>query len=262
MNVLSLTAVMPTASVMLTVSGYVYCQMYFGNFGINTPLLFTLSDYLASSIEQIGIAVLSTVGLLLAMVHAYVTGPTKPPPPIGRRGMIQKINREMPSVYFALFAFLAYLYSPPVFFRILPIIALAASAFILPKIVTKYFDNPMPVAFFLLYMTTFFSGLYGQSQAMVYALESGEGDDFTLMTSEDNYSKETGHGIIGGNSRCVFILDMNSNESLVISKDSIIEMSIPFEARGDKLMPFHKLRSWLMAIHGQDEESNDQRTRD
>lgn len=73
-SIANISSLFGVISVVFVASGFLYTRYFFAQFGLDVSLFFTLSDYLAASIEQIRIGAFSALASLMSLAVGLRTG--------------------------------------------------------------------------------------------------------------------------------------------------------------------------------------------
>ena len=195
-------------SLLAVIAGYLHTKFFYGHFGIEPELYFSISDYLASSVEQIRHSFLSLVIFLLATFFTEANDTA-----INRYALDRK-NRSYRRIniillVFAMSAFIAtYIsksISPNTILAIF-IVAFYPVTRLVEFVSFKYFNNSKFVFSTLMGLIFFFASLTHGTVGRIYAL--GEDRSETKYEFELKGKKYTSEEatLIGANSRYMFIL--------------------------------------------------------
>ena len=213
----NLRLVLPVVSVFLTVSGYIYSIVYYGYFGIEVSLFFSLSDYLAASIEKIGTAFWSTISLLVGALIGHIRNPTLSRLEHERRQ--SRLNKQVNILILLalLGAILYFLLDSPIFYEThLPVLAILIGFILWRNYGGKYLKNPNSDGAVLFWIFIFLVQLWGSGQGAILRLESGEQHPFRVETSSKVYDESTAR-LIGGNSQFIFLLEPGKKQKKVLA---------------------------------------------
>ena len=240
----NLRLVLPVVSVFLTVSGYIYSIVYYGYFGIEVSLFFSLSDYLAASIEKIGTAFWSTIFFLVGALIGHIRNPTLSRLEHQRRQstISKQVNILMPLVILG--SILFFLLNFPIFYEFyLPILALLIGFVLWRNYCGKYLKNPNSDGAVLFWTFIFLVHLWGSAQGAILRLENGEQRPFKVETSRQVYD-ESNARLIGGNSQFLFLLEQDKKEKeiLALPKSSLKSFWISKKSPSWSAQVFQQLR--------------------
>ncbi len=224
----SLYPVLPIASVFFTASGYIYSTIYYEHFGIDVSLFFSLSDYLAASIEKIEAALWATAGFIFGALRGYVQEPA-----MSRLELQRKYSQRTIFIALPVFlgAILSFLVAPFYFYELyFPLAAILIAIFLWENYSGKYLKNPDKDGKVFVPIFIFVICLWGSANGAIVRIESGEQPPFRVKTSNAIYDESNGR-LIGGNSQFIFLLDHASKEKKVLAlpKSSIKSLRVAKE---------------------------------
>ena len=157
---IEIVALLSIVSSFFLISGYLYNRLLFGEFGIDVSKFFTLSDYIASSISQIGHTFAAT---LLSLV-AFFLGEHF----ASRKSRVQlSYEQKKPDywLYVSLPIILSgavwdYFYNVKGFYTSMYFAIILLALILLPNLCWKYFSKPRPALYGLLFIVYSFASLW------------------------------------------------------------------------------------------------------
>lgn len=213
-------------SALFVVSGYLYDKYYLGAFGIDVSKYFTISDYLSTSVESIRYAGFSgffaTVFTFLGFHH-------------GSRKSYAQLEYERGQKDYTLHVFglilivnviVSYFVDQLLFYSALLMFAVVAALPLSDIISRKYFKQPIPVLFFLVFVALFFVRLYYSAARSVYQAQ----DETLISEATERYEYEFMDTIklsdknvvmLAANSNYYFFWDFKQETSIILPKDAI-----------------------------------------
>ena len=220
------TAVLSMLSGLFLVSGYLYSRAFLGHYGVEVAHYFSLSDYIAASIEGIRYSVAATVlGILGAFLGEHS---------ISRMSYAQAarttIDRRF--IYFLStagacgVAIIAYFQDTERFYALTVLSILMLSAWPVRWLVRHYFkDKDWTLADFLILAVLLFSlYLFASIRTDIHRIEHGEANDlkqYNISFKEPvTFNPET-TVLLAANSRYLFLRDTASGKVYIIPTDQV-----------------------------------------
>ena len=211
---------LPLLSIMFVIAGYFYISFLYSHFNVNTSQFFLISDYLASSVEQIEHALYSLIGPALGLLYAFRVGPT-----------ISKYEHERQrrsywrdSIFISVAGLIVLI---PTIFPIIPAFHTSIiPSTILPAIVftsqapvffisSRFFENSRFVYSFCMAMIIFFSSLYTSALTEINEIENGRPEMiFEIRSGGQKYTDQNSI-FIGSNSRYIFLYNKHKNTQII-----------------------------------------------
>lgn len=202
-----LTPLLPWFSVFFIFAGYTYTYSVYSHFGVDVSKFFSISDYLAVSIEEITSCSGIFVGLMIAALREYrdETAWTK-------YELQNPSIRPVLNYWIRYISCLGYLYMMYVGIIPLgiaeflgPITIIYVVQFPLFLVVNRYFKNPRYLLLVFLSLVGFFSGILISSKEHIKSIEERHSDiTFKLEAGAEEFTQEN-FSFIGGNSRYIFL---------------------------------------------------------
>ncbi|MDA8001194.1 MAG: hypothetical protein MPL62_07880 [Alphaproteobacteria bacterium] len=208
----------PIPSAFFVISGYVYTSIVYGYFGIDASQFFTLSDYLAGSINQIWSALSAIAAYLIALMFMYQLGIE-----FDTKFFFKKL-RQSPLPDFllltAIFVVLAgafyffYVREWDAFWYCAPLLLV----FLRPLVwraVSQIFKNDFRITIIVMLVLLFAAGIVSQSvRKIVYIKSDHEQTAFSVETSEKTFTDEN-FVFLGGNQRYIFLLKKGADAEII-----------------------------------------------
>jgi len=241
-----LTSALSPISAAFTVAGFFYCRLYYGHFGIPVEGVFTLSDYLSSSIQQIWSVVFASVPWFLGTARGYVVQPMTSDAEKDLLKTSWLLTDFLMTVAAVLLMFQLYLVLPVEFFKSLPLVAIIGAYYFLSVEQFNYFKSPRNAYILGLFLLTFGVSIYGQAKAAIFEVEMNGGIEFDLDSVSGKYTRGNGYHFVGGNSHYFFVLDSGANQVQIIPKDRSTLLVVPYEEKGETSIPFSSFRKWIL----------------
>ena len=215
-------------SVVFVVSGYLYTKIVYGYFGISASRFFALGDYLAGSIDQIGLALAAFAVYLLTVIASYRARIHF------RIEFLFKHFRTFPLLAIMLLSILlafvgilwfAYVHAWPVFWLLAPLSVLLFQTLV-ARIVTRIFKNPFHMTAAAMLALIFFASIFLQSVKQIVSVETDrEQTTFVIQTNLKTFTNED-FVFLGGNERYIFLRQKGGGAD-IIPRENIQDMSMP-----------------------------------
>jgi hypothetical protein len=209
------------------ITGYLYDHFLFGEFGIEVSNFFTLSDYLASSIEGLRF---SAMGAGIALI-TYFLGVHR----FTRKSYAQ-IKFEQRRRYYAdylfflamlAFAIRAYVQNLEIFYDVSLMLIILISMFFVPRIAIKYFKEPLIAIFVLVFISSYSAYMFSSIERTIYRLKyypMVELEQYDFKFKENIPKDESDLMLFGANSNYLFFLDKD-RKAFIISRESVLYFS-------------------------------------
>ena len=207
-----LSAAIAIISTVLFVSSYVYNYLYYDFiFGIDISKFFAISDYLSSTINNIGIASISALYLLLLFFYRFSK----------KRPLSSKSTSNYPEIIFFIsslfFSIYCWFYKPYFFyfsislFAILPVVQISKRlAFIFKNFLKSY----IIILSFLFYNVN----LLKEPFKKAYLIKNNTSQYIVKVKIDGNTFSEM--VLLGQNSRYLFLSDTLFNQKTIIPNDN------------------------------------------
>jgi hypothetical protein len=203
-------------------TGYLYNSWFLGQFGINASHYFALGDYIISAIDEIryaGISALLGVGAIFVGFHSATRKSVA-------RTEYEKAhsNKKWWAAFFLFSALLWCLSSkPPEFYSRLAMIVFFATLPVYQWVAIRYFKNPIPVLFILIFTASYLLTMLGSLQANIYRAKNGiELPDRSQFQLTEDIGVDAGPLILlTANSRFFFFWNAETGTSLVVPEDKV-----------------------------------------
>ena len=218
-----IVALLSVASSFFLISGYLYNRLLFREFGIDVSKFFTLSDYIASSVSQIG----ATFASAFLSLVAFFWGEHL----VSRKSLFQhrydqKKFAFLPSALVGMsltFVVLGYFDNVKLFYTGLYLSIILLALFLLPDLCRKYFNKPRPAHYVLLFIVYSFSYLW---LSLGYTIDDLRYEELQKQKKYDVEFKEnislpsSDFVLLAANSDFFFFLDENRKVH-IYSKDLV-----------------------------------------
>lgn len=214
--------VLSLVSALFALSGYIYNSVVYGSLGIDVSLFFSLTDYLATSVEKIRYAAWSGALGVVVMFIGLNTNNRNPKIRFeGRRAKLIDVNSYALIAALLILAAYQYLVGNSKYINILSVAAACAGIRISANLAVTYFVRPVIAMFSLTFLITFSALLFAAAYTVVVQVRTGIFSEYqevrvvTMNNPPDNFSKNV---LIGANSNYLFYYNAAQNQSLVIPK--------------------------------------------
>ena len=225
------TALLSVLSALFLVSGYLYSRAFLGYFGVEVANYFSLSDYIAASMEGIRYSVVATVfGSLGGFLGVHS---------ISRMSYAQAakttIYRRINFVLFAALiwggAAIAYFHDLEAFYRLAALSILSLSFWPVGWLVRHYFeDKDWTLAYFLILSALTFSlHLFASVRTDIHRIEYWEVSDlnqYDISFKEPVAFNTETTALLAANSRYLFLRDTATGKVYIIPTDQVQNISV------------------------------------
>lgn len=216
--------IIPVVSSVFLISGYLYNRFLLGEFGIEVSKYFTLSDYMASSIESIRY---SASGALLAGISFFIGVHSASRRSLDQLEYERKKTRYLPafliltSVVSAVFA---YINNLELFYDACYMFIFFSAIQFAPWLSHRYFKEPMVALFIIVFLCTFAGHMFVSVGKTIYnlkykKLEEIKKDDIIFKEQMPLQSSKV--ALFAANSNFLFLLDEDKN-AFIVPKDQIL----------------------------------------
>ncbi|GGF74457.1 hypothetical protein GCM10011332_30720 [Terasakiella brassicae] len=227
LNAEQMTYVLAIFSSLMLACGYVYTYYFYSHFGFNVSDLFTVSDYLAVSIEKVHTSFVSAV-ISIVIGFWWISGQS--------RSSKEQLERERHKMRFIPYLIgisilglnvQAVIIGEPLWSTAVFCDVLLLSGFFGPDIAKKYFKKPLIALFMILFIANWGSQLYSTITKDIYAVENGlEGHvrrcgGFTFVKDVDIAYDACELAMIGANSSYAFFVAMDYEKSIALPKQAV-----------------------------------------
>lgn len=216
-------ALISVVSSVFLISGYLYNRFLLGAFGIEVSKFFTLTDYLASSIEAIRYSASSAViGIVSYFLGVHSTS---------RKSVMQiefeRKRREywpyiilMISIFSAIFA---YTKNSIIFYTDVYIIILFTTFLSAPWLAKRYFKEPLVALFIIVFIFTFSGHVFMSVGKTIHRLKYDSREKierYEVIFKKEIPIESSKLILITGNSNYLFFLDEDKN-AFIIPRDQV-----------------------------------------
>jgi hypothetical protein len=223
-----LTFVASVFTTLFVLSGFLYSKLFFNYFGVAVGDFFSVSDYLASSVDVILYAFTATavgvisyfIGVSSALTNHLHSQQFEIVAP-------KKSSRFiLPFFFFFSLAglFIDYYQSKPLRFVLLYIpLAIAFFHFFHSSNLWKYIENRFQVGFLIIVFFTFFLNLGISLASKIQSLVIGTFSAPYIVKFKDSSVSYPGYEFVSSNSQYVFLWNKENANMLVVSKSDVSE---------------------------------------
>lgn len=210
------------------ITGYLYNRFLLGYFGVEVSKYFTISDYLASSIEGVRYSITgAAIGLA-----AYFIGVHR----ASRKSYVQieyERKRKEYWPYGIIFVAIVgtirgYIDNSVIFYEASYVLIIFIGFWFIPLLATKYFKEPLSAIFVLLFVVAYSAHMFS---SVGNAIHRARNYPFEKIQQHDAKFKkelpidESGLALIAGNSNYLFFLDRRRN-AFIIPRDQILYLKV------------------------------------
>jgi hypothetical protein len=217
-------ALISLVSCFFLVTGYLYNRLFWGHFGIEVSKYFTLSDYLAASIEGVRYSAIGAfVGLVAYFIGAYQAS---------RKSYAQLEHERKKRDYLPWLAIgiaavsmvKGYMVDPEMFYEYGYILVIIIGLYLAPWLSNKFFKEPLAALFVLVFIISYSANMIASvggaiHHAMNYPFDQIRTYDFEFK--KELSINESDLAFITGNSNYLFFLD-RGRKAVVVPKDQIL----------------------------------------
>lgn len=217
-------ALISVVSSVFLISGYLYNRFLLGAFGIEVSKFFTLTDYLASSIEAIRYSASSAViGIVSYFLGVHSAS---------RKSVMQiefeRKRREywpyiilMISIFSAIFA---YTKNSIIFYTDVYIIILFTTFLSAPWLAKRYFKEPLVALFIIVFIFTFSGHMFMSVGKTIHRLKYNSREKierYEVIFKKEIPIESSKLILITGNSSYLFFLDEDKN-AFIVPRDQVV----------------------------------------
>ncbi len=214
----------PVVSTVFLFSGYIYNWFLLGEFGIEVSKYFTLSDYIASSIESIRY---SASGAAIGIVFLFLSVHSA-----SRKSFVQLEFEWKIIKYFSYILLLsaiisaihAYINNLENFYNIFSIAIFLCIMLLAPWVAKRYFKEPLVALFVIVFLFTFSVHMFVSLGKTIHHLKYKkleEMKNYDIIFREQIPLESSKLVLIAGNSNYLFFLDKDKN-TFVIPRDQVL----------------------------------------
>jgi len=222
LSVQNATALISVVSSIFLISGYLYNQLLLSEFGIEVSKFFTLTDYLASSIDAIRYSASSAV----IGIAAYFWGAHD-----ASRKSVAQIEIERKQVVYlpyiillvAIFSSIfAYIRNSIAFYDRIYMVIIFASMLSAPWVARRYFKEPLVAIFLIVFLFTFSGHLFISVKKTIYTFkyDNKKIENYKIIFKKDIPIESSALVLIAGNSNYLFFIDEEKN-GVIIPRDQV-----------------------------------------
>ena len=212
-----ITPLIPWFSVVFILAGYTYTYSVYSHFGVDVSKFFSMSDYLAVSIEEITSCLGIFAGLMIAALREYRDERTRTKHEIQNPSTKSVLNYGIR--YMSCFGYLYMMYVGIIPLGLAeflgPVVIIYVAQLPLAFIVVRYFENPKHLLLVSLALIGFLSGIRISAEEHIKSVEQRQsGITFRIETGTREFTQER-FSFIGGNSRYIFLHSEEGNVEIV-----------------------------------------------
>ena len=211
------------ASPFFFISGYLYNYLLLGEFGVNVSKFFTLSDYIASSISRIGYTFSATVWGTIFFFLGDHSASRKSIAQISYELKGRRIHSLIIIATTLIGTIVGYFQNIQLFYFFGYFTAISLSMFLLPGMCQKYFKQPIPAQYILIFIFCFFAHLWASLGSTIdeFRYEEPHSINAYDVKLKDSLSLSTSDFVlIAANSGFFFFLDQNRRLH-ILRKDQV-----------------------------------------
>jgi hypothetical protein len=196
-----------------------------GEFGIEVSKYFTLSDYIASSIEGIRYsasgAVIAAIGFFIGVRSS--SGASLDQLELQKKKMVYPMGFLLFTSIFG--SVYTYYYNFEAFFvSFYALIVVSANILSVQGIVNRYFKQPLIASFLIVFLCTFAGHMFMSIGRTIYDLKNKKLEEiktYDLIFKEQIPLQSSKMVLIAANSNFLFLLDEDKN-AFIVPKDQIL----------------------------------------
>ena len=212
-----LTPLLPWFSLFFLLAGYTYTRSVYGYFGVDVSNFFSMSDYLAVSIEEITNCFAIFIGILIGALLEHRSEKTRTEYEIRDTSVGQLLSYCFKYLFCLFILYHMYKGTFPLefvkMFGPLPVMIVASLPIYF--IAARYFKNPRYLSIVLLSLVGFFSGIHLNSKMSIKNIKEGHsGMTFEIKAESREFTQEN-FSFIGGNSRYIFLHSKEGSVEIV-----------------------------------------------
>ncbi|MBI5892398.1 MAG: hypothetical protein HZB79_01900 [Deltaproteobacteria bacterium] len=216
-------AIISVVSSFFLISGYLYNRLLLGAFDIEVSIFFTLTDYLASSIDAIRY---SASGAVIATGSYFWGVHSASRKSVAQIEFERKKREYWPYIVLLIFIFssiFAYIRNSIVFYNNVYIIILSATVVSAPWLAKRYFKEPLVTIFIIVFIFTFSGHMFVSLEKTIYRLKYDSQEKierYKIIFKNEMPIEPSKLVLITGNSNYLFFLDEERN-AVIIPKDQV-----------------------------------------
>ena len=227
----------------ITIYGYVYAVTYFRHFGIDTSLFFSIGDYIAFSLNKLGLVISCLVGAAIGSFMAKNRLSDLSEERFNREYRQALILARLVVGTLCIGTLTGFLLSPPMFFVALMgwTIFLDPGERLCRAVMSQYFD-PVPTASRWLGLSlTILLLVFLAANSSAHLVTSLDSRSFLIETTEGRFDSSN-HKLIGATSEFILLLDDEETVDIV-PKRTVKRMNIPNQG----ISLFLQLQQWVLS---------------
>lgn len=220
------SASLAVVTAVFVTSGFLYTRYYFGAFGVDVSLFFSVSDYLAASIEQIRYATFSalvgSIGFLFGLRHASMRSRLE----IRRNASIRQ-RQEMMVILFTVvvFAYSAWtIYAGEPDYKSMRVAGTVAALWGGAWIAEAFFKRPLFITAIATALITFTShvGIAAFERATEMRTGRNAGEvNVNVQLKNELFANQEKARLLGSNSSYVFLLTADGKAVKAVPRDKV-----------------------------------------
>jgi len=206
------------------ITGYLYNHFLLGQFGIEVSKYFSLSDYLASSLDGIRYSASgAALGLLSYFIGMHCTS---------RKSRHQLEYEKSQKQYWPYLIFVSaivgaaigYLKNLETFYDASYIVIIFSAMYFIPRFAAKYFKDPLTAMFLLIFIASFSAHMFAAVGKAAFKFKNYEFSKLNPFEVEFNKRislTDKEFTILAGNSGYLFFLD-RQRSAIVVRKEEVL----------------------------------------
>lgn len=226
----SLTQALSLISICFLLTGYLYSSVFLSHFGISVTQYFSVSDYLATSLDKVESSVVASIGALLGLGLGILSRSRMSEEQVSSvRGKEPEWFWYVAKVILVCALVWMYFAERENFYRILPFAGAILFLDVLVNISTRFFHQPIKAMFTLsfisLYGLAFFSGIrldLEQIKTGNYWKKHSE----TLAISPDTGIDASDSLLLYTSGEYFFLIQKKSGTPIIIPRDKVLRVDI------------------------------------
>ncbi len=211
-------------SSLFLVTGFLYNRFLLGAFGVDVSHYFSLTDYLASSIDKIRFA---GFGAILATVSSFLRVHYE------SRSAALRLESTQPKpdywFYFLIIVLVvgtvkSYFEDSVLFYIQMQLLLFLVGLYFSWPIAKRYFTNPVPAFFSMVFLVTFAADMYASIGSTIHRFDKGDIAglrNVKVHLTGDFLGKREDLVILSGNSAYLFLFDQQQHNIIVAPKDKV-----------------------------------------
>lgn len=200
----------------ITAYGYVYAVTYFRHFGVDTSLFFSIGDYIAFSLNKLGVVVSCLVGTVIGSFMAKNQFSGLSGERLHREYTQALLVRRLVVGFLCVATLVGFVWSPPMFFFALMgwTMLIDPGERLCRAVMSQYFD-PVPMASRWIGLSlTILLLIFLYANLSAYQVASRDSRSFAIETTDVRFDSSS-HKLIGATSGFIILVDEGRTVSAV-----------------------------------------------